>query len=188
MRRLLAWAGLSALGFAVLMTIAAAPAGAASASPGSCSGNATSANSGGKQLSKVAAPGAGGTKSDPFEITTDGSVDYTYKLGGDVAGGTWKVVLLGPLSFSGDISDTAASSGSGSEALKKHFQVGGLAPLVGLIKADVVVENKDGSTVCTYSGWIKIGGSILETPVTYAAVVLVGLGGLLAFGAMGRPV
>lgn len=185
MRRLLAATGLAGLVFGVLMAMAA-PAGAASASSG-CSGKASSVDKDGKPLSKVAAPGAGGTKDDPFEIAPDGQVTYEYGgLGGASNGGTWNVQLLGFIKFGGDF-DSAQPSGGGTEPLKSHFEVGGLAPIVGLIKADVVVNDKSGNEVCKYSGWIKIGGSILKSPVTYAAIVLLGLGGLLGFAAMGRP-
>jgi hypothetical protein len=185
MRRLLAAVGLAGLASIALLATAA-PAGAASASNG-CSGNATSFDSSGKQLSKVAAPGAGGTKDDPFEIKTDGKVDYHHQLKPAVDnGGSWNVKLLGVIKFGGDF-DHSSSPGDGSEGLKSHFQFGGFAPLVGLIKADVVVEDKAGNEVCTFSGWIKIGDSVFKSPVFYAGIVFVGLGGLLGFGAMGRP-
>ena len=186
MRRLLAATGLAGLVFGVLLAMAN-PAGAASASSG-CSGKASSVDKDGKALSKVSAPGAGGTKDNPFEIDPEGKVTYEYGgLDQASSGGSWNVQLLSVIKFGSDF-DSAQPSGGGTEALKSHFEVGGLAPLVGLIKADVVIKDKSGNDVCTFSGWIKIGGSIFKSPVTYAAIVFLGLGAFLGFAAMGRPV
>jgi len=185
MRRLLAVMGLAGLGFGSLLMLAG-PAGAASAS--GCSGSATSFDSSGSALDKVSAPGAGGTKDNPFEVNPDGHVKHNYNVKSDIAGGKWDVKLLGPVKFGDDISATSSNTGGGDEAMSSYLKPGGIPILVGLIKADVEIKNKAGNTVCTYSGWIKIGGSVLESPIFYLSIIFVLLGLLFGFMCMGEPV
>ena len=187
MRRLLAVLGLAGIGFSSLLMLAG-PAGAASAS-GCGKGTATSFDANGKQLDKAAAPGAGGTHDSPFDVDPDGHVQYTYDAGSDIKGGSWDVKLVGPLSIpGGDISDTASQAGSGDEALSSYLKPGGISILPGLIKADVEIKNKAGNTVCTYSGWIKIGGSVLESPIFYLSILFLIFGLLFGFLCMGEPI
>jgi len=185
MRRLLAMAGLAGLSFS-LFALMGGPAGAAEGD--GCSGSATSFDGDNKQLDKVTAPGPGGTKDDPFDVDPDGHVQYNYDVKGEIGGGTWSVKLLGPVSFGDDISDDSGPSGDGDEQLESYLKPGGITPLVGLIKADIEIKNKGGDVVCTYSGWIKIGGSVLTSPVFYLSIVFILLGLFLGFLAMGVPV
>jgi hypothetical protein len=185
MRRLLATAGLAGFMFGTLLLMGG-PAGAASGD--GCTGSATSFDGDNKQLDKASAPGPGGTKDNPFEVDPDGHVQYEYNVENEIAGGTWSVKLLGPVSFGDDISDDSGPSGNGDEPLESYLKPGGVTPIVGLIKADIEIKNKDGDVVCTYSGWIKIGGSVLTSPVFYLSIVFLAFAGFLGFLAMGEPV
>lgn len=187
MRRVLAVAGF--VGF-VLSTwlMMVGPAGAADAK--GCSGEGTSFDSEGKQLDTGAAPGAGGTDADPFEIDVDGRVEYTYAgVDAGIAGGTWDVKILNsPIpAFGGDIESSAElPDGNGVEPLKEHFQFSGLAPLLGKYKIEITASG--GGASCVVKGVVQINGSLVKSPTFYVSLAFVGLGGLLFFAAMGRPV
>jgi len=187
MRRLLAAAGLAGLVLATML-IVAGPAGAADAT--GCSGSGTSFDGDGKQLDQGSAPGAGGTDADPFEVDVDGRIEYTYQgVDEGIAGGTWDVKILNsPIpAFGGDIEpDAQLPDGDGVEPLKEHFQFGGLAPLLGKYKIEIKASG--GGAECIVKGVIQINGSLVKSPTFYVSVALVGLGGLLFFTAMGRPV
>ena len=173
------------LAFGALFVMLAGPAGAAKAK--GCSGQGTSFDVDDLEIDKASAPGKGGTKSNPFDVTTDGRVQYSYSINGNVAGGKWEVKLdtgFGlKIPFGGKISRTASSSGDGVEPLKKHLQVGGLDAFLGLVKVDVVA--KKGGTTCTVSGYLKIHGDFYTTPAFYLALILLALAFLLGFSAMG---
>ncbi|HUV11171.1 MAG TPA: hypothetical protein VMX12_09345 [Acidimicrobiia bacterium] len=165
----------------------APPAGAADAS--GCNGSGTSLDSDGIRIDSATAPGRGGTKGNPFDVTADGEVRYRYDVQSPVAGGTWKVKIdtgLFPVSFGGDISQRSSQSGSGVEPLKKHLQIGGFAPLAGLIKVDIEATGPSGGT-CVVSGWIKIHESVFTTPVFYLALIFLLLGILVLFYGMASP-
>jgi hypothetical protein len=172
--------------FGALFVALAGPAGAAKAK--GCSGSGTSFDKDDVQVDTAAAPGRGGTKANPFDVTTDGRVQYEYSIREPgVAGGKWEVKLdtgFGlKIPFSGKISRTASASGQGVEPLKKHLQFGGLDAFLGLVKVDIVA--KKGGTTCTVSGYLKIHADIFTTPAFYLALILLILGILLGFLAMG---
>jgi hypothetical protein len=187
MRRILASAGIAAITLMTLLMVAG-PAGAAEAT--GCKGTGTSFDDKGKQLDTGAAPGQGGTDSDPFEMDVDGRVEYTYDgVDSGIAGGTWDVKILNsPIpAFGGDISPTAQlPSGDGVEPMKEHFQFGGLAPLLGKYKIEITASG--GGAECVVKGVIQINGSLVKSPTFYVSLVFVGAGALLFLGAMGRPV
>lgn len=169
-----------------LLVTMAAPVGAAEAS--GCSGSGVSFADDGGRLDTAAAPGRGGTKEDPFDVVSDGQVKYTYDVDAPVAGGTWKVKIntgLVPISFGGDISDSSDQSGRGVEYLEEHLQVGGFAPLTGLLKVDIEATGPSGET-CIVSGWLELHDSVFTTPLFYLALVMMLLGiFLLGFGQVG---
>ncbi|MFO7589778.1 MAG: hypothetical protein R6X23_02625 [Acidimicrobiia bacterium] len=173
-------AAVVALAFLVL----GAPAAGAADADG-CRGSGVSLDGDGLEIDSASAPGRGGTKDDPFDVTTDGEVQYDYDVQAPVAGGTWKVEIdtgLFPISFGGDISDDSDQSGAGVEQLKDHLQIGGFAPLTGLLKVDIEATGPSGGT-CTVSGWLKIHDSVFTTPAFYLGLIFAVLGiFLLGFG------
>ncbi len=185
MRRLLALSGLVGLVLATMVFVAG-PAGAADAK--GCSGSGTSFDADNKQLDTASAPGPGGTKEHPFEVDPDGHVQYEYDIQGEIASGKWSVKLLGPISFGDDIADDEPSTGGGDEPMESYLKPGGISTFVGLIKTDIEIKNQGGATVCTFSGYIKIGGSLLESPIFYLSIVFILLAILLGFWGMGEPI
>ena len=186
MGRMRVRAGLAAvgvLGVAAWTVLPAVAAGAATATSG-CKGDATSFDKDGKQLDTVTAPGEGGTSSNPFEVDPEGTVKWNATADPAIPdGGTWTVETKSTpkLSFSGD---GGLSDDSGTENLKDHLVVD--VPLLGETRVasgkfyvKVVVEG--GGASCTFSGYVKLNGSPLGTPLFWGGVIL-GVGGLvLAF-------
>jgi hypothetical protein len=158
--------------------------GAATAS--GCSGTAVSFDADGHELDRVAAPGAGGTSDDPFEVDPEGSVKWEASASPAVPDdGTWKVETKSTpkLSFGGD---GGLDQSSGTEELKDHLVVD--IPLIGETRVasgkffvEVVVEG--GAVTCTMSGYVEINGSPIGTPIFWAGVILGALGLVLAFTA-----
>lgn len=172
-----------------LFLIATAP-GAGAATAKGCSGAGVSLD-GDTRIDRASAPGRGGTKDNPFDITIDGAVSYRYQIDGPIQGGRWNLVIdIGPfmpdIKFGGKISRTAAQSGSGTEPIKKHLKIGGLAAFVGLMKADIVATK--GSTRCVVSGWIKLHDSVFTTPAFYLAFILLIAAIILAITGMPTPI
>jgi hypothetical protein len=168
--------------------IATAP-GASAANAKGCSGSGVSISEDGDVIDNASAPGKGGTKDNPFDIEVNGKVKYNYKVNGNLTGGRWNVVIdlgffLPDVKFGGSIK-SASTTGTGTEPIKKHLKVGGLAAFVGLMKADIVATN--GKTRCTVSGWIKLHASVLTTPAFYLALILLVIAILLLYFGMGRP-
>ena len=186
MRLLRTWSVVAVVALAFLV-FAAPSAGAANAD--GCSGSGVSFDGDGLQIDSASAPGRGGTKDDPFDVTSDGEVQYDYDVQSPVAGGTWKVKIdtgLFPISFGGDVSDSSEQSGSGVEQLKDRLQVGGFAPLTGLLKVDIEATGPSGGT-CTVSGWLKIHDSVFTTPAFYLALIFFVFGLLLLGFGMASP-
>lgn len=186
MRRLLAAAGIAGLILATML-IVAGPAGAADAK--GCSGSGVSVD-GDITLDRASAPGKGGTKNDPFDVTTDGEIRYQYRVSrGALSGGRWTAEIdtgIIPISFSGAIEQGSSQEGDGVEPLKKHLQVGGLSVLTGLLKIDI--KARAGGIRCTVSGYLKIHASVFTTPAFYLAIILLVLALLLFYFGMGAAV
>ena len=166
--------------FGALFAISAGPAGAAKAK--GCSGSGTSFDVDDTEIDNASAPGKGGTKDDPFDVSTDGKVKYSYTINGNIAGGKWKVQLdtgIFKIPFSGKISRTASSQGDGTEPLKKHLKFAGMSTFLGLVKADIVATK--GGTTCRISGYLKFHADIWTTPMFYLALILLLLGLLFGF-------
>ncbi len=185
MGRMRVRAGLAAvgvLGAAAWTVLPAVAAGAATAS--GCKGDATSFDADGKQLDTVTAPGNGGTSGDPFEVDPEGTVKWNATADPEIPDdGSWSVETKSTpkLSFGGD---GGLSDDSGTENLKDHLTLD--VPLLGettlasgKFYVKVVVEG--GGATCTFTGYVKINGSPLGTPLFWGGVIL-GVGGLvLAF-------
>ncbi|MEX1008737.1 MAG: hypothetical protein WD271_12950 [Acidimicrobiia bacterium] len=158
--------------------------GAATAS--GCKGTAVSFDADGKKLDTVTAPGPGGTSDNPFEVDPEGTVKWEASAAPAVPDdGTWTVETKSTpkLSFGGD---GGLDQSSGTEALKDHLVVD--VPIIGETRVasgkffvKVVVEG--GGVTCTMSGYVKINGSPLGTPIFWGGVILGALGLLLAFTA-----
>jgi hypothetical protein len=178
-----------AVGAMVGLVGLASPAGAAHAS-GCSVPVAASLSKDGRAISSARAPGSGGTFADPFQIDTDGRVQYRYRVVGPIGGGHWTAAIdtgvFGDISFSGSIKSTAAPSGRGLEPLEKHLEISGFAAIIGKMKVTITATGKTGAQ-CTVSGWIKLRHSILTTPAFYLALILL-LGALvLGYFAMATP-
>ena len=176
MRRVLLATGLAALACGVLAAMAV-PAGAATAK--GCGGDATSFDSDGKRQDSAAAPGEGGTKSNPFDVWSDGTVQYNYEIDGSGAGSWDLKIQKTPIKFGNDIKADSAPSGDGTRELDQDFEPGGVS-LPGLYKVDI--KGDRGGTPCVVSGWIQVHGSLVKSPVFWAGIVLTALG---AWGALG---
>ena len=156
------------------------PAGAAEAD--GCTGSATSFDADGKKLDTVSAPGSGGTSGDPFEVDPNGTVDWEASADPAIPdSGTWAVATQSTpkLSFGGD--GGLETDDSGTEILKDHLVVD--VPILGETriasgKFAVEITVEDGGNTCTFSGYVKIGGSPLGTPLFWGGVIL-GIGGIL---------
>ena len=165
---------------AITLAGLASPAGAANAT--GCSASAESVDAGGHRVDRVTAPGNGGTSDHPFEVDAEGKVSWEASGTPPISSGRWKVETdsTPKLSFSGNGGLEAQKSGT--ENLRDRLTVD--VPLLGRVrvasgtfKANVVVNGSGGT--CTISGYVKISGSPLGTPVFYVGAVL-GLLGLLA--------
>ena len=170
MRRFLLTASLAALMCGTLMAIAG-PAGAATAK--GCGGDATSFDSEGEEQDFAAAPGRGGSKSNPFDVWSDGTVEYNYRIDGS-GEGTWDLkIQKTPITFGNEINADSAPSGDGTRELDQDFEPGGVS-LPGLYKVDI--KGNRGGTECIASGWIKVHGSLVKAPVFWLGIIFVLLG------------
>ncbi len=176
----------AALSTVLVVGAAAAPPPAAQAS--GCSGSATSSTAGGDALDTAAAPGAGGTESDPFDVTWDGPIAWTGSTGAPVQDGSWSVTLEpvgGGLTgrlfamavsglASGEIANQEAKTGtSGSTVLGDYVPV---RATTGLYRVSWDVH--DASTTCTGSAVVNVTGNPLTTPMFFIALLLVLLGAI----------
>lgn len=163
------------------LAVLSPPAGAAEAD--GCTGSATSFDADGTQLDTVRAPGDGGTSGDPFEVDPEGTVEWEAQASPAIPdSGSWSVGTQSTpqLSWGGD---GGLSEDSGTEDMSEHLVVdlpilGETRVAAGTFAVEITVEG-DGAT-CTFSGYVKIGGSALGTPVFWAGLLLGALGVLMA--------
>jgi hypothetical protein len=171
MRRFLVTAGLAALVCGGLVAMSA-PAGAATAD--GCGGTGVSFDSEGERQDSANAPGRGGTKSNPFDVWADGTVEYTTEFDATSAGEWDLKIQKTPISFSDDIKADAGPTDEGTEQLDDHFQPGGVNAIIGLYKVDIKANR--GGTPCVVSGWIHVHGSLIKAPLFWLALIFIILG------------
>jgi hypothetical protein len=166
MRRLVAGAGL-----ALVLLVLLAPMAAAANLNGGCKGSATSLDGDGNDLDMVAGPGAGGTKSDPFIVDTDGTVDYEGTSPTVFHDHSWNVDLSGiTLKEGGSKNGTNQSGTSGTVKVDDYLPI----DAVGLYRVSGGIEAAEGS--CSGSAWIKVAGSPAGSLGWIAGVVVTVLG------------
>lgn len=166
MRRLAAGAGV----VLALLVLGASTADAASLS-GGCKGTATSSDKGGNQLSTMSGPGQGGTKSNPFLVDTDGTVDYSGTTPTVFHNHKWNVDISGVTVKSG-----GAKNGTNQAGTSGTVQVSDYLPInaVGLYRASGGITAAEGS--CSGSAWVKVVGSPAGTIGWIAGLVATVLG------------
>ena len=158
------------------LTFLPSPVGAADAT--GCSGKATSFDANGKQVDTVSAPGNGGTSGNPFEIDPEGTVKWEATATPAVphgAGWTVGTQSTPKISYSGD---GGLDTDSGTENMSDRLVV--KVPLIGetrIVSGTFAVDITVGDT-CTFSGYVKISGSPLGTPLFWGGMIL-GVGGLI---------
>lgn len=166
--------------FAVVLVISVPIATASTASAADatgCSGTAQSYSSNGGLLDSVAAPGIGGTKADPFDIFSDGTVRYAGRTEAVMRNGSWKVDVggaIGILSFlaetfsgknllSGRINDIGDSNRTGEFATKQFA-----SKLTGLQVVTVRLRG-EGGAACDATVWVRVHGDSFDRSSPSAA-------------------
>lgn len=177
MRRLAA-----GVGVALALLVLTAPAAGAASLDGGCKGSATSKDGDGASLDSVSAPGAGGTKGDPFLVDTDGTVDYEGTTPVVFHDHSWHVDLSGI-----DVKDGGSANGTNQASTSGTVKVDDYLPIdaVGLYRVTGGIEASEGS--CSGSAWIKVAGSPAGSLGWIAGVVLTVLGAA-GLAAAARPI
>jgi len=160
----------------LVLLIIAAPAADAAKLTGGCQGSATSSDKDGNKLGSASAPGAGGTKSDPFLVDVDGTVDYKGTSAGVFHNHSWHVDVLGITVRSGGSKNGTNQAGtSGTEKVSKYLPV----DAVGLYYVSGGITASEGS--CSGSAWVKVAGSPVGTVGWIAGLVatVLGVAGML---------
>lgn len=145
--------------------LTAPSAGAATAT--GCSGFAIAMDKPGNAVDKVDVPGPHGTKSDPFELTSDGAVDWRGSTDQVIQDGKWTVYAW-PFSFDGKIDNE-----EGTTEKVGYEKVGDRLPLPvpGLIFVKVTLTGKGGAE-CRATGWVRITDSPTSSAVFWFAALL----------------
>lgn len=152
-----------------------------------CVGTAESYGPLGGLLDSMSAPGTGGTKADPFDIFSDGTVNYAGRTDAVMRNGTWKVDIggaLGVLAFvaetisqknllSGSISDTGDNSRRGEFAANKYT-----SKLTGLQVVTIRLRG-EGGAACDATVWIRVHGEFFRSILAVGGLIAVILAVLL---------
>jgi len=161
---------------ALVLLVFAAPAAGAANLGGGCTGSATSTDADGTKLDTAYAPGSGGTKSDPFLVDADGTVDYEGTTPTVFHDHSWHVDVSGIA-----VKDGSSDNGTNQSATSGTEQVDDYVPVkvVGLYRVSGGITADEGS--CSGSAWIKVVGSPVGTVGWIAGVVLtiLGAGGIV---------
>lgn len=161
------------MAFVAMLSWAAAPAGAATAT--GCSGTAKSYDAHGAVVDSVAFPGPGATQDDPFLVARDGTVSWAGSTASVIQHGSWKVDAW-PVTISGSMENASAkTSSSGTEKVKDRLPIS----VTGLIYVKATLSGAGGAR-CVGGGWVKFTGSPLSTPLFWIAAFLL-LFGFLGF-------
>jgi hypothetical protein len=145
-----------------------------------CTLTVTSLDPSGAQIGTATGDGPGGTRDAPLEVDRDGTVEWIGTTGGaSTSGGSYHVEIFGvPSPLSGSIK-SGGSVSSSSDSVK----LGDVLPfdLVGLVYVSGAID-VGGSPVCEGSGWIRLRGDPVTTPLFLggAATAMLGAAGLLA--------
>jgi hypothetical protein len=177
---------------AVVLALAWLVAIAGPASAGSidgCSGNAQSKDANGGVIDSATTSGKeildgdgkpGATASNPLLVDNDGVVDYSGQSDAVITNHHWSIKLLGiEVASGGSANRQRTQKDSGT------FDIGEEMPLkmTGLVKVDGDLTGRGGS--CSGSGYVKLRGNALASPVTWAGILLAGIGGFGLF--LARP-
>jgi hypothetical protein len=154
--------------------------GPASAGIDGCSGSAQSRDADGDVVDEVTA--AGGrlidgdgkpvfTAANPFEVENDGTVDYDGQTDDVITDHTWSLEVLGVSVASGG-SPNADREQRSEDTFDLDEELP--FPITGLVKVEGEISGRGGS--CSGSGYVKVGGDPLASPITWAGGVLAAVG------------
>jgi hypothetical protein len=165
----------------------AAPAAAGSLE--GCSGSARSEDADGGQLDSARA--ADGevvgdddqeafTASNPFEVDNDGVVVYEGRTDRVITDHTWSITIMGI-----EVASGGSENADGETTADGTFDLAEELPfkITGLVKVEGEIKGDGGS--CSGSGYVKVKGNALTSPLTIAGAALAGLG--VAGGFLARP-
>jgi hypothetical protein len=156
------------------------PASTAAFPLSSCTMTITSLDAGGAAIDTAASGADDATQSNPFLVDGDGSVRWEGSTGSQaIRDHTWHVdVFMFPTPLrGGDANASGDPNGDGT------VDVGSSLPfaVVGAFYVSGEISGTGGS--CAGGGWMKLRGNPIGTVPFWAAVILVGLGGLMLWGA-----
>jgi hypothetical protein len=176
------WRIAAAVALTGMWLLPAAPASASSLE--GCSGTAQSLDSSGKPIDAASAAGGkiqdtqgggdGFTASNPFVVDNDGVVRYSGSSDAVITNHHWKVKMLGV-----EVASGGSANGSGTKEDAGDFDLDKELPfkITGLVRVEGTLDGTGGS--CSGDGFVKVQGSPLASPLTWAGAVFG------AFGAMG---
>lgn len=151
-----------------------APAAHGARVSGGCTGSATSFDGDGAALSRIEAPGRGGTSDDPFVVDPDGTVTYEGSTPVALHDHSWSIEVMGITVKTGGSSNGEDLTTSTSEVdVDDYLPV----PVVGLFKVDGSISAGEGS--CDGGMWVKVTGSPVGT-VPWLVGVVATVGGAAA--------
>jgi hypothetical protein len=174
----------AAFAIAAVWLLAGTPASASSLD--GCSGTAESVGPDGKALDAASASGGsiedtqgggeGFTASNPFVVDNEGVVTYSGSSDGVITDHTWTISMLGV-----EVASGGSANESGTSEDDGDFDLGEELPFAftGLVRVEGELEGTGGS--CKGDGFVKVEGSPFASPITWAGLVLTGLG---AFGVL----
>jgi hypothetical protein len=166
MRKLAAGAAM-----ALVVLVLSAPAASAATLGGGCNGAGTSKDADGTKLDTASAPGAGGTKSAPFLVDSNGTVDYSGTTPTVFHNHSWHVDVSGiTVKDGGSNNGTNQSGTSGTVKVHSYLPVNA----VGLYRVTGGITAGEGA--CSGSAWIKVAGSPVGTVGWIAGLVAAALG------------
>jgi hypothetical protein len=145
-----------------------------------CTLTVISRDAGGTEIGTAVGAGAGATRDNPLLIDPKGSVEWTGTTGGSpLTRPSYHVEIFGvPTPLGGGAMDDGPRSGASGD-----IAVGDVLPfaIVGTVYVSGAVD-VGGSPVCEGSGWIKLTGEPLSSPVGLAGagLALIGIASVLA--------
>ncbi len=175
-RRHLRWPALAA---GVLLWGGGTVAPALAADASGCSGSAVSIDSGGHPVDKVTAPGAGGTRDQPFVVDLNGSIAWKGSTPVALKDGSWSVTLGGLPVRSGDVSeDQSVTTKSGTTDLSE-IPAFASAFLDGKTVVPVVVDINAANGTCSATVYVSTATSPTFTPLWITGTVMLIIGVML---------
>lgn len=172
MRRVL----LAAVLTTVLSLVLASGAAAAELSE-FCFVEAQSFAAGDEPIDFMAAPGAGGTLADPFDVELAGGVEWIAASQGPITNHNWRVHVYGvPIMFGGDENEEEDTEADGAVGVGEALA--GI-PITGLFQVSGSIEGEGGS--CSGSAWIRLLGNPVFSVLSIVGYILTLLGLLTLF-------